>query len=112
MSFPNTRPRRMRRDEFSRRLMRENRLTADDLILPVFIHELAGRAPVASMPGVERLSLDELLRVAERAVALRIPALTLFPVTAPEAKSLDGAAAWAADGLAQRAIRGRLRSQR
>ena len=105
MSFPNTRPRRMRRDEFSRRLMRENRLTADDLILPVFIHELAGRAPVASMPGVERLSLDELLRVAERAVALRIPALTLFPVTAPEAKSLDGAAAWAADGLAQRAIR-------
>jgi porphobilinogen synthase len=105
MTYPNTRPRRMRRDDFSRRLMREHRLSADDLILPVFIHELAGRAPVASMPGVERLSIEELLRVAERAVALRIPALTLFPVTSPEAKSLDGAAAWAADGLAQRAIR-------
>ena len=105
MAFPHTRPRRMRRDEFSRRLMREHRLGADDLILPVFIHELDGRAPVASMPGVERLSIDELLRVAERAVALRIPALTLFPVTATAAKSLDGAAAWAADGLAQRAIR-------
>ena len=105
MAFPHTRPRRMRRDDFSRRLMREHRLGADDLIPPVFIHELDGRAPVASMPGVERLSIDELLRVAERAVALRIPALTLFPVTAPAAKSLDGAAAWAADGLAQRAIR-------
>jgi porphobilinogen synthase len=95
----------MRRDDFSRRLMREHRLTADDLKLPVFVHELEGRAPVASMPGVERLSIDELLRVAERAVALRIPAITLFPVTAPEAKSLDGSAAWDPDGLAQRAIR-------
>jgi porphobilinogen synthase len=95
----------MRRDDFSRRLMRETRLSADDLILPLFIHELTGRAPIASMPGVERLSIDELLRVAERAMALRIPALTLFPVTAPEAKSLDGAAAWDPDGLAQRAIR-------
>jgi porphobilinogen synthase len=95
----------MRRDDFSRRLMREHRLGVDDLILPVFIHELAGRAAIASMPGVERLSIDELLRVAERAVALGIPALTLFPVTAPEAKSLDGAAAWDPDGLAQRAIR-------
>ena len=105
MAFPYTRPRRMRRDDFSRRLMRETRLSADDLILPLFIHELTGRAPIASMPGVERLSIDELLRVAERAMALRIPALTLFPVTAPEAKSLDGAAAWDPDGLAQRAIR-------
>ena len=105
MAFPYTRPRRMRRDDFSRRLMRETRLSADDLILPVFIHELNGRTPIASMPGVERLSIDELLHVAERAVALRIPALTLFPVTAPEAKSLDGAAAWDPDGLAQRAIR-------
>jgi len=95
----------MRRDDFSRRLMRENRLGSDDLILPVFIHELNGRAPVASMPGVDRLSIDELLRVAEQAVALQIPALTLFPVTAPEAKSLDGVAAWSSDGLAQRAIR-------
>jgi porphobilinogen synthase len=95
----------MRRDDFSRRLMRETRLSADDLILPVFIHELSGRVPVGSMPGVERLSLEELLRVAEQAAELRIPAITLFPVTAPEAKSLDAAAAWAADGLAQRAIR-------
>ncbi|MFA6987139.1 MAG: porphobilinogen synthase [Arenimonas sp.] len=105
MAFPYTRPRRMRHDDFSRRLMRETRLSSDDLILPVFIHELNGRAPIASMPGVERLSIDELLRVAERALTLRIPALVLFPVTAPEAKSLDGAAAWDPDGLAQRAIR-------
>ena len=99
------RPRRMRRDDFSRRLMRESSLSVDDLVLPVFVHEPAGRAPVASMPGVERLSIDELLRVAERAVELRIPALALFPVTAPEAKSLDAAAAWDDDGLAQRAVR-------
>jgi porphobilinogen synthase len=95
----------MRRDDFSRRLMRETTLGSDDLILPVFIHELNGRTPIASMPGVERLSIDELLRVAEQALELHIPALTLFPVTAPEAKSLDGAAAWDPDGLAQRAIR-------
>ena len=105
MAFPYTRPRRMRRDDFSRRLMREHRLSADDLILPVFIHEAQGRAAVASMPGVERLSIDELLRTAEQAVALEIPALVLFPVTAPEAKSLDAAAAWDENGLAQRAIR-------
>jgi porphobilinogen synthase len=95
----------MRRDDFSRRLMRETRLSADDLILPVFIHELSGRAPVASMPGVERLSIDELLKVAEQAASLDIPAITLFPVTAPEAKSLDARAAWDPQGLAQRAIR-------
>ncbi|WP_374602013.1 porphobilinogen synthase [Arenimonas sp.] len=105
MPFPYTRPRRLRRDDFSRRLVRENRLHADDLILPVFVHEAQGRAPVASMPGVERQSVDELLRTAADAVALGIPALVLFPVTAPEAKSLDAAAAWADDGLAQRAIR-------
>jgi porphobilinogen synthase len=105
MAYPHTRPRRMRRDDFSRRLMRETRLSADDLILPVFIHELSGRAPVASMPGVERLSIDELLKVAEQAASLNIPAITLFPVTAPEAKSLDARAAWDSQGLAQRAIR-------
>ena len=105
MAFPYTRMRRMRRDDFSRRLMREHRLSADDLILPVFIHELQGRAPVASMPGVERQSIDELLRTAEQAVQLKIPALVLFPVTAPEAKSLDAVAAWDENGLAQRAIR-------
>ena len=105
MTYPYSRPRRMRRDDFSRRLMRETVLTVDDLILPVFLHELSGRAQVASMPGVERLSIDELLRVAEQAVQARIPAIVLFPVTAPEAKSLDAVAAWADDGLAQRAIR-------
>jgi porphobilinogen synthase len=105
MGYPHTRPRRMRRDDFSRRLMRETVLTADDLIYPVFVHEAAGRAPIGSMPGIERVSIDELLRVAEQATALRIPALALFPVTAPEAKSLDAAAAWDDDGLAQRAVR-------
>ncbi|WP_408951925.1 porphobilinogen synthase [Lysobacter sp. Hz 25] len=105
MTYPYSRPRRMRRDEFSRRLMRETVLTADDLIYPVFVHELDGRAPVGSMPGIERLSIEELLRVAERASELRVPALALFPVTAPEAKSLDAVAAWDEDGLCQRAIR-------
>jgi porphobilinogen synthase len=105
MAFPYTRPRRLRRDDFSRRLVREHRLGVDDLILPVFVHEADGRAPVASMPGVERQSVDELLHTAADAVALGIPAVVLFPVTAPEAKSLDAAAAWADDGLAQRAIR-------
>jgi len=105
MGFPFSRPRRMRRDDFSRRLMRETVLTTNDLILPVFVHELAGRAPVASMPGIERLSIDELLREAEKAATLKIPAIVLFPVTAPEAKSLDAAAAWDENGLAQRAIR-------
>jgi porphobilinogen synthase len=105
MSHPFIRPRRMRRDDFSRRLMRETMLTANDLIYPVFVHEPAGRAPVASMPGIERLSIDELLKVAEQASELRIPALALFPVTAPGAKSLDAAAAYDDDGLCQRAVR-------
>ena len=105
MSYPYNRLRRMRRDDFSRRLMREHVLTANDFIYPVFVHELHGREAIASMPGVERLSIDELLRVAERAVELRIPALALFPVTAPEAKSLDAAAAYDDDGLCQRAVR-------
>lgn len=106
MGFPSTRMRRMRRDDFSRRLMREQRLSADDLIYPVFVCEGTGRRdPVASMPGVERVSIDELLRVAERASRLGVPALALFPVTAPEAKSLDGAEAWNPQGLAQRAVR-------
>ena len=105
MSYPYVRPRRMRRDEFSRRLMREHVLTCNDLIYPVFVHEAAGRAPVASMPGIERLSIDELLHVAEQACQLRIPAIALFPVTAPQAKSLTAEAAWQDDGLAQRAVR-------
>ncbi|MBB1087257.1 porphobilinogen synthase [Lysobacter sp. SG-8] len=105
MAYPDTRMRRMRRDDFSRRLMREHTLTVDDLVYPVFVHEPAGRAEVPSMPGIERLSIDALLRVAEQASELRVPALALFPVTAPEAKSLTAEAAWADDGLAQRAIR-------
>lgn len=105
MSYPYTRPRRMRRDDFSRRLMRETVLTANDLIYPVFVHEPNGREAIASMPGVERVSIEELLKVAEQASELRVPALALFPVTAPEAKSLAAEAAWADDGLVQRAVR-------
>ena len=102
---PQYRPRRMRRDDFSRRLMRENTLTTNDLIYPLFIHEGEGRIPVASMPGVERLSLDELLKVAGECVELGIPVIDLFPVTDPARKSLDGAEAWNPEGLAQRAVR-------
>ncbi len=105
MSALRQRPRRLRRDDFSRRLVRENRLTADDLILPVFVHERPGREPIASMRGVERVSIDDLLEVAGEAVALGIPALALFPVTPAEAKSLDAAEAWNPQGLAQRAVR-------
>lgn len=104
MSHPHYRPRRMRRDEFSRRLMRENTLTADDLIYPVFVHDVAGRTAVASMPGVERLSIDELLRVGEEALELGIPVIDIFPVIDPALKSLDAAAAWHEAGLAQRAV--------
>ena len=106
MSYPATRLRRMRRDDFSRRLVREHRLTSDDLIYPVFVREgNRVREPVASMPGVERVSIDALLAIAETALGLGIPALALFPVTAPEAKTLDGAEAWNPEGLAQRAVR-------
>ncbi|AAW73656.1 delta-aminolevulinic acid dehydratase [Xanthomonas oryzae pv. oryzae KACC 10331] len=86
-------------------MMRENTLTTDDLIWPVFVHALSGRAPIASMPGVERLSLEELLREAENALELGIPVMDLFPVIDPAGKSLDAAEAWNPDGLAQRAVR-------
>lgn len=105
MAYPRTRPRRLRRDDFSRRLVREHQLSPSDLILPVFVHDKAGREPIASMPGVQRVSIDELLQVAAEAVRLGIPALALFPVTPPEAKSLDAAEAWNPQGLAQRAVR-------
>ncbi|MDP3031979.1 MAG: porphobilinogen synthase [Rhodocyclaceae bacterium] len=99
--FPGTRMRRMRRDEFSRRLMRESALTAADLIYPVFVLEGNGRTePVASMPGVERVSLDRLLPIAERALKLGIPALALFPVIDAARKSLGAEEAWNPDGLA------------
>ena len=104
--FPATRLRRNRRDDFSRRLVRENQLSVDDLIYPVFVLDGSNRREtVASMPGVERLSIDLLLKEAEEWVALGIPALALFPVTPVECKSLDAAEAWNPEGIAQRAIR-------
>ena len=104
--FPRVRMRRMRRDEFSRRLMRETVLTPADFIYPVFVMEGSGqRVAVPSMPGVERLTVDELVREAEAVARLGVPAMALFPVTAPGAKSLDGREAWNPDGLAQRAVR-------
>lgn len=105
MAYPHIRPRRMRRDEFSRRLMREHVLTTNDLIYPVFVHEEKGRVPVASMPGVERLSIDELLRVGEEALELGVPVLDLFGVPDPSAKTADGRIAWDEDGIIPRAIR-------
>ena len=103
--FPGVRPRRMRRDDFSRRLVRETVLTPVDLIQPLFVIEgEKRREPIASMPGVERLSVDELLREAETLATLGVPAVALFPVTPPEAKSLDAAEAYNPKGLAQRAV--------
>lgn len=104
--FPTTRMRRMRRDEFSRRLMRETRLTTDDLIYPMFIVEgEAQRQPIPSMPGIERLSIDELLKEAKELVALNIPAIALFPSPRQDSKSLDGREAWNPNGLVQRAVK-------
>ncbi|WOD11635.1 porphobilinogen synthase [Pseudomonas sp. NyZ704] len=104
--FPNSRLRRLRRDDFSRRLVRENRLSVDDLIYPVFVLEgNQQREAIASMPGIERLSIDLLLEEAAELVELGIPAVALFPVTPLDCKSLDGAEAWNPEGLAQRATR-------
>lgn len=104
--YPTVRMRRMRRDDFSRRLMRESRLSVDDLIYPMFVLEGTGqREAIPSMPGVERVSIDELLKEAAELVALGIPAVALFPVTPAEAKSLDAREAFNPDGLAQRAVR-------
>ncbi len=104
--FAGTRMRRMRRDDFSRRLMRESVLTPDDFIYPVFVLEGEGRAEkVSSMPGVERQSLDLLLKTAERAVRLGIPAIALFPVVDASLKSLGAEEAYNADGLVPRVIK-------
>src|SRR5688572_8418464 len=104
-SFPGVRMRRMRRDEFSRRLMREARLSADDLIYPVFVLDGKNRTEkVASMPGVERLTVDRVLRLAERCLKLRIPALALFPVIEQRLKTPDGVEAFNEDGLVPRAV--------
>ncbi|MEJ2768577.1 porphobilinogen synthase [Mycetohabitans sp. B46] len=104
--FPQYRPRRMRRDDFSRRLMRENRLTTDDLIYPVFVVEgTQVRQPVASLPGVERTSIDLLMGVAEQCVKAGIPVLSLFPAIEPSLKTPDGREASNPAGLIPRAVR-------
>ncbi|MEM6987487.1 MAG: porphobilinogen synthase [Pseudomonadota bacterium] len=104
--YPSTRMRRMRRDAFSRDLMREHRVGSEDLILPVFVQEGAGkRDAVSSLPGVNRLSLDLLLTELDELVALGLRAIEPFPVVGPEAKSDCASAAWDPDGLMQRAVR-------
>jgi len=104
--FPLSRPRRLRRDAYTRALVREHRLNAEDLILPVFVHEGENRVePVASMPGVSRLSLDRLLDVARECVELGIPVLALFPVVDPALKTPDGIEATNPDGLVPRVVR-------
>jgi len=104
--FPSTRMRRMRADDFSRRLMRETILTVNDLIEPVFVIEGKNKAePVASMPGVTRVTIDLLLKQAETWAKLGLPAIALFPVTSREKKSLNAKEAYNDKGLAQRAVR-------
>ena len=105
-AFPMIRMRRMRSSEFSRRLMRENQLNVDDLIYPMFVLEGQNqREAVPSMPGVERVSIDLLLKEADQLVALGVPAIALFPVTPVEKKTEDAREAYNPDGLAQRAVR-------
>ena len=105
-AFPNTRMRRMRANDFSRRLMRENELTVNDLIFPVFVKEgQAEREPIATMPGQLRFSVDELVKEARELVTLGIPAIAIFPNIPQAQKSADGAEAYNPDGLVQRAIR-------
>jgi len=104
--WPASRMRRMRKDDFSRRLMRENTLTVDDLIYPVFVLDGENHTEaVPSMPGVERMTVDLLCEEARQLADLGIPAMALFPVTPVAVKSLDGAEAWNPEGLAQRATR-------
>lgn len=104
--FPNQRPRRLRKDSFSRNLVRENQLSVHDLIYPCFVLEGTNqREAVASMPGVDRLSIDLLLKEAEIIHKLGVPVMALFPVTPLEAKSLDAKEAFNSNGLAQRAVK-------
>lgn len=106
-TFPRRRMRRMRHDDFSRRLMRETVLTVDDLIYPMFVLEgNKKREAVDSMPGIERVSIDDLVDECNRLLELGIPAVALFPVTSNEKKSEDAREAYNPDGLMQRAIRG------
>ena len=104
--YPHTRPRRMRFNDFSRRLMRENTLTANDLIYPVFVIEGKNkREPIASMPGVERLSIDLLVEEAKAIAKLGVPAMAIFPVVGAENKSDLAEEAYNPEGLAQRTVR-------
>jgi porphobilinogen synthase len=103
-NYPLARPRRLRRDAATRDLVREHRLGVQDLILPVFVHEAAASVPVPSMPGVERLGPDSLLRLAEQAHALGIPALALFPVIEPGLKDAEGSEALNPEGLVPRMV--------
>lgn len=106
MTFPLVRMRRMRKDSFSRRLMQENQVTSNDLIYPMFVIEGENeREKIASMPGIERVSIDQLLLEAAELVELGVPAIALFPVVSADQKSLEAEAAYADDGLAQRAVR-------
>jgi porphobilinogen synthase len=106
LNFPAHRPRRMRRDEWSRRLMQENSVSANDLIYPVFLLEGQGKSEaVASMPGVNRVSLDLLFGVAEECVALGIPVMALFPVIDASLKTPDGKEAFNPNGLIPTAVR-------
>jgi len=105
-SFPRIRLRRMRRDEFSRRLMRETQLTVDAFIYPVFVVEGVGqRQAIASMPGIERLSIDQLLHECGSLVRLGVPAIAIFPVTPVGKKTLDARESWNPEGIAQQAVR-------
>jgi porphobilinogen synthase len=104
--YPSVRMRRMRRDDFSRRLMREHRVTTDDLIYPVFVLDGKNRVePVASMPGVERVSMDRLMPIAEECARLQIPVIALFPVIEQSLKSPDGREATNPDGVVPRIAR-------
>ncbi|CAG7856605.1 partial Delta-aminolevulinic acid dehydratase, partial [biofilm metagenome] len=106
INFPITRMRRMRRDEFSRRLMRENQLCKGDLIYPMFVTEgLNCRENITSMPGVERLSLDLLIAEAREIYDLGIPAIALFPVVSSDKKSDNAQEAFNPEGLIQRSVR-------
>ena len=105
-AFPASRPRRLRRDAFTRDLVRENRLHPSDLIFPVFVLDGHGRCEdVASMPGVQRLSIDRLLPLAEDCVRLGVPVMALFPVIGPALKTPDGIEASNPDGLVPRTLR-------
>ena len=105
-AFPASRPRRLRRDAFTRDLVRENRLHPSDLILPVFVHDGHDRVQdIPSMPGVQRLTIDRLMGVAEQCVQLGVSVMALFPVIAPELKTPDGREATNPDGLVPRTVR-------